>query len=103
MKIDLYIDGQKKTFSTPFVPMLAKRKFLEIQAKEEKMENPTTEEILDLDEEMYSILTDVIFRNQFTLEELYNGAELKYVQDKLSEAVFGRKPKVDVEGNDQGE
>lgn len=104
MQIELYIEGKKKTFTVPFVPMLAKRKYYEIQARiEEKNENPTTKEILEEDNEFYSILSDIVFKGQFTLEQLYEGADEKYLQKKMSEAIFGIKPKEDVEGNKEGE
>lgn len=106
MQIELYIDGKKNLFTAPFVPMLAKRKFLEIEAKAENREEPLTKrgEIEEYDE-VLSILSDVVFNGQFTVEQLYAGASKKYADEKLMEAVFGIKPKkkdVDVEGNEQG-
>lgn len=105
MKIELYIDGEKKVFTTPFVPMLAKRKYLEVQAKEqEKGKQLTPQESLDFDDEAYSILCNVVFGKQFTLDELYAGADAKYVNEKLVEAVYGIKPKDELEeGNEKGE
>lgn len=106
MKIELYIDDKKKTFTAPFVPMLAKRKYLEITAKAEQRENAVTaSEQLDEDDEMLSILTDVVFKNKFTVEQLYNGASNDYVYKKLGEAVFGIKTKKadeNSEGNEKG-
>jgi hypothetical protein len=107
MKIELYIDGKKKVFTAPFVPMLAKRKFLELEAKAEQRENqPSKQDLLDEDDEMLSILSDVVFKNQFTIEQLYEGASKEYVDEKMLEAVFGIKPsdkKEGEEGNEQGE
>jgi hypothetical protein len=106
MKIELYFDGEKKLFTTPFVPMLAKRKFLEIEARaEQREEQPTKQQQLDEDDEILSILSDVIFQKQFTLEQLYAGASKEYVDEKLIEAIYGVKPKKKEgeEGNDQGE
>jgi len=107
MQIELYIDGKKKLFTVPFVPMLAKRKFLEIEARAEKREEPVSkQEQLEEDDEVLSILSDVVFKGQFTIEQLYEGASKEYVDEKLMEAVFGIKPKKkneDDEGNDQGE
>lgn len=106
MKIELYLDGEKKLFTTPFVPMLAKRKFLEIESKIEQNEEPLTkQQMIDYDDDMLSILSDVIFKNQFTLEQLYEGASREYVDEKIIEAIYGVKPKKKEgeEGNDQGE
>lgn len=112
MQIDLYIDGKKKTFTAAIVPMLAKRKWLEIEAKTEEKEKddenytPSPKEQLEEENELLNILCEVIFKNQFTLDELVAGAEDEYVYYKLREAVFG-KPKHDKsednEGNEVGE
>lgn len=105
MQIELFIDGEKNIFSTPFVPMLARRKYYEIHAKaEEREEEPTTRELLEEDDEMYSILTDIVFKNQFTINQLLEGASKDYVDEKLREAIWGvKKNKEGNEGNDQGE
>lgn len=105
MQIEVFIDGEKKIFSTPFVPMLARRKYYEIQAiAEEREEEPTTRELLEEDDEMYSILTDIVFKNQFTLNQLLEGASKEYVDEKLREAIWGVKKKTEGnEGNEQGE
>ena len=107
MQIELYIDGEKKTFTTPFVPMLAKRKYLEITAAtEEKIKEnenyiPSPKEQLEEENELLTILCDVVFGGQFTLEQLVAGASDEYVYSKLREAVFG-KPKNSDEGNEKG-
>lgn len=104
MQIELLLNGEKKIFTTPIVPMLARRKYYEVMAKGEKRDGiPTFEEQLHEDDELFSILSDIVFKGQFTLDDLYNGAETKYVQDKLTEAIFGVKKKEDVEGNEKGE
>src|SRR5690625_316565 len=104
MHIELIIDGNKKTFTAPFVPMMAKRKFLEVQVRaEERDKQPTSKELLEEDNEIMSILTDIIFQKQFTLEELFNGASQEYIDQKLHEGVFGIKPTKDDEGNEKGE
>lgn len=91
MEIELIIDGKKKTFTTPFIPMLARRKFFEFRAKiEQKEDAPTVQETIEEEDEMYSILTDVVFKGQFTLEQLYEGADRSYIDQKLSEVVNGR-------------
>lgn len=110
MKLELYIEGKKKIFTTPFVPMAAKRKYLEIMANAEERESePTSREQLDEDDEIYSILADIAFKNQFTLEQLYEGNDQKYIEEKLLEVIHGIKPndelkkKVDDGGNMKGE
>lgn len=106
MKIELYIDGEKKLFTTPLVPLLAKRRYLEIEAElEEKVKEEgyvhSPQDQLDEEDEMVGILANVVFGGQFTVEQVYNGASDKYVYEKLREAVFG-KPKEKDEGNEQG-
>ena len=104
MRIELIIDGKKKIFTAPFVPMMAKRKWLEIQAQAEKREgNLTSDELMDEDDKIMSILTDIIFQKQFTLEELYNGASKDYIDSKLMEGIFGITEKQVEEGNEKGE
>jgi len=105
MQIELLIDGKKKLFTAPIVPMLAKRKYLEIEAKAAEREDPITiRQQLDEDVEILSIISNVIFNNQFTNEQLLEGASEDYFREKLHEAVFGIKPKKKAEeGNNQGE
>lgn len=104
MKIELYINGEWKLFTVPFVPMLAKRKYFEILSKaEERTEPATNKELLEEEDSLNAILTDVVFKGQFTLQELYEGNTSDYIKDKFREAVFGEKPKEDVEGNQKGE
>ncbi|WP_017726769.1 phage tail assembly chaperone G [Halalkalibacterium ligniniphilum] len=107
MKIELYIDGEKKLFMVPFVPMLAKRKYLEIEAKKEEKGDATSGYTIDEFDEMCTILTDVVFQKQFTLEQLIAGASEEYANEKLLEAVFGIKPERELregeEGNEKGE
>ena len=107
MQIELYIDGEKKVFTTPVVPMLAKRKYFEIMARsEEKFKEdpnyvPSYKEQLEEEDELAGVLANVVFGGQFTVEQLYSGASDKYVYSKLREAVFG-KPNEDDKGNEQG-
>lgn len=106
MKIELFIEGEKKLFTTQIVPLLAKRKYLEIEAELEvksKEENYvlSPQDQLDEEDEMVGILANIVFGGQFTVEQVYNGASDKYVYEKLREAVFG-KPKEKEEGNAQG-
>jgi len=94
MQIELYIDGEQKTFTAPFVPMSAKRRFMEIQAEAEKRkENPTAEDYLKEDDAIYSILSDIVFKGQFTLEQLYEGASKEYLELKLAEVLYGEQVK----------
>ncbi|MCR6111753.1 hypothetical protein HXA35_15500 [Bacillus sp. A301a_S52] len=94
MKIELYIEGEKRLFTVPFVPMLAKRKYLECQIKmKEHGEAPTPEQMLDEEDELIAILVDVVFKNQFTVDQLYEGASKPYIDSKLIEAIHGIKPK----------
>lgn len=109
MKIELYIDGEKKTFTTPFVPMLAKRKYLEYEAKLEKKAEDgvaaTAVSKIDEIDEMCMILSDIVFDNKFTPEQLIAGASEDYLYEKTAEAVFGikqPKKKEIEEGNEQG-
>lgn len=104
MQIELVIDGKKKIFTAPFTPMLAKRKYFEIMAKAEKREKePSFEEQLQEEDEINSILSDIVFKGQFTLEQLYEGASQEYVFQKLTEAIYGIKPKgKKEEGNEAG-
>lgn len=105
MKIELYIEGENKTFTTPIVPMLAKRKYLEFESRLEKRQKEegtaSTEASLEEIDVMCMILADIVFQNQFTADELLAGASADYLYQKTAEAVFGIKPK-DKEGNDQG-
>jgi|SRR5690606_30368026 hypothetical protein len=107
MQIELYIDGEKKVFTTPVVPMLARRKYFEIMAKnEEKLKEdpnyiPSYKEQLEEEDELLGVLANVIFNGQFTVEQLYNGADYEYVYSKLREAVFGKQMEAD-KGNEQG-
>jgi len=101
MQIELVIDGEKRIFTTPFVPMLAKRKYLELMAKDA---SKTHEEMIAEDDAHVSILADVVFKNQFTVEQVYEGASEDYVLSKLREAVFGiEKQSESNEGNQPGE
>lgn len=106
MQIELYVDrksGEKKIYSTAIVPMLARRKYFEIEAKAEEREGqPTTRELLQEDDEILSIITDVVFENQFTIDELLYGASKQYIDEKLAEAVWGRRKKTEEEGNETG-
>src|SRR5690554_6230746 len=110
MQIELYNNSEKKVFTAPFVPMLAKRKYLEVMAKsEEKMKNDaeyanSAKAQLEEENELLGILTDIVFKGQFTIEQLVNGADNDYVYAKLREAVFGEKPsnEEDDSGNEMG-
>ncbi|MDN4609121.1 phage tail assembly chaperone G [Sporosarcina highlanderae] len=101
MQIELFIDGEKKLFTAPFVPMLAKRKYLELKAAEDAS---TWAEVIEEDDAYLSILADVVFQGQFTVMDVYAGASGEYVRKKLDEAVFGVKREAESnEGNQPGE
>lgn len=103
MNIELYIDEEKKTFTAPYVPALAKRKFYEVEAKTEERQGPATaKEEIEEENELLLILTDIVFKKQFTIEQLLIGASNDYIYDKLAEAVFG-KQKDSGEGNKERE
>lgn len=106
MQIEITIDGEKKTFVTEQVTMLARRKFMEVQAKEEEILEkrgtiPVTE-VIKHENEMLNILANVVFKGQFTSDELMAGVTEDYFNEKLTEAVFGIKKKEDDEGNAKG-
>lgn len=111
MQIELYIDGEKKVFTTPYTPMLAKRKYLELEARSEKKRSeakengkvyvPSAQEQLEEDDELVGLLADVIFGGQFTVNQAYEGAENDYIYKKLHEAIFGIKEEGE-QGNNQG-
>ena len=109
MKIELIIDGKETLFTTDFVPMLAKRKYMKLQAKAEKKikeNNYTSQDQLDEEDELVGVLANVIFKGQFTPEQVYEGATDAYVYEKIQEAVFGKQdePTEEAEtGNNQGE
>ena len=51
MQIELYLDGKKRLFTAPFVPMLAKRKYFELIVKQNSdEEEPTFQHQLEEDE-----------------------------------------------------
>ena len=59
MKIELDINDEKKLFTVPYVPMLARRKYYELQAEiEEKEGQPTTRELLDEDDDCLLYTSD---------------------------------------------
>ena len=94
MKIELHIDGEEKVFTTPYIPYLAKRKYLKIQAdaeekvKKDKNYIPSTQEQMDDEDEIIGILADVVFGGQFTVNQVYAGCSEEYMYKKLREAVF---------------
>lgn len=103
MQIELVINDEEKIFSVPYVPQLAKRKYLEIMAQAEEREgHPTVKEQIEEEDAMYSILSDVVFKGQFTLDDLFKGASHEYNESKLQEAIFGKKTKGKEKGNEQG-
>lgn len=108
MQITIEINDEEKTFYTSKVPVIARRKYFEVMAKSEEkaLENedyqPTIQEQLDEEFEFAGILADIIFKGQFTTEQLLEGVDNDYFYAKLREAVFGEKPKESNEGNIKG-
>ncbi|NJP37193.1 phage tail assembly chaperone G [Alkalicoccus luteus] len=104
MKIELTLNGEKKFFTVPFVPMITRRKYLEFQAKQNNQpeDKLTPQDHIDEMDEMYSLLPNVVFKGQFTLDDLYEGASKTYIEDKLIEAVYGIKPKSELDENEEG-
>jgi hypothetical protein len=68
MQLKLLINDEEKIFSTPFVSGMVLRKYLELQAKRE---NPGKVTVAEMDE--YVGLVVYAFKNQFTLEDFYDG------------------------------
>src|SRR5690625_2433481 len=105
MQITINIDGEEKTFTTSQVTMLARRKFLEIRAKEEGIIEEKSrihaEKQIKLENEMINILLEVVFNKQFTEDELLSGVSDEYFDKKLHEAIFGIVEN-DEEGNEKG-
>jgi len=104
MQINIIIDDKEQTFVASHVPMRAKRKFFEIRAKEEALFEehggiPAKEQI-ELENELINILVDVVFKNQFTIDEFIDGVTEDYYDMKLAEAIFGKMEAN--EGNEKG-
>jgi len=104
MEITILIDGEEKTFKTGLVPMLARRKFMEIQAEEEEILEqdgsiPAKKQI-EFENRIASIITDVVFDSQFTVDQLLNGVTDEYFSEKLAEALFGKPNEENVSGDD---
>jgi len=105
MKIELIIDGKEKLFTTDMIPMLAKRKYMKLQANaEEKIKNNeyTTQTQLDEEDELVGILANVIFKGQFTPDQVYEGASDDYVYSKVQEAIFGKQEETEQEEVEEG-
>lgn len=104
MQIEIEINGENKTFVASKVPMIARRKFLEIRAKEEELLESegliSAKQQIEHENEMMNILVDVVFNNQFTFDQLLEGVTDDYFNEKLSEAIFGKLESE--EGNETG-
>jgi len=74
----LYINDERKVFTIPFVSGLVWRKWIELQAKAENLNNLTLEE---LDE--FVGLVVLAFKNQFTLEQFYEGIPFDQVMSTI--------------------
>lgn len=67
-KINLFIDGQEKEFSIPFVSGLAWRKYIGLCAEVQDLQALTPEEM-----DKFVDLVVMEFNNQFTAEQYYKG------------------------------
>lgn len=65
----MVINGENKTFTTPFISGLIWRKFLELKNNVSNPESPFTSDQLD----DFSSLVPLAYNNQFTLEQFYEG------------------------------
>src|SRR5690625_1037987 len=92
MQITINIEGKEKTFTTSQVPMLARRKFLEIRAKEEEIHEEKSripaEKQIELENEMINILAEIVFNKQFTADELLSGVSDEYFDKKLHDDIL---------------
>lgn len=95
LKIELYMNGSKKTFSVPFIKARMFRRALELNEElhpedEEQKTNATVED-LDL---MVAFVVD-LFDHQFTIDELWDGLSnedlLPELERCMSEAVNMKK------------
>jgi hypothetical protein len=68
VRLKLLINNEEKVFTIPFVSGMVLRKYMELLAKTRDSKNLTVEE---MDE--YVGLVIYAFKNQFTLEEFYDG------------------------------
>lgn len=78
--IELFIDGEEKTFTTPFVSGMVWRKYIEWKAKVANLQNLTADELDEL-----AGLVVFAFGNQFSLEDFYNGVPHDQVMIKIDE------------------
>jgi hypothetical protein len=67
LKVELYIDGKKKTIVAPFVPLSVYRTLVEMETRI----NLTEMKVDELDEFINLICS--AFGNKFTVDEFYNG------------------------------
>ena len=102
MRIFTAIDPAFKTWQQNDQTSIITAWFIEDKYEENEDYRPSAQELLDEEIELAGILTDIVFKNQFTIGELLYGVDDKYLYDKLREAVFGEKPKEQSEGNEQG-
>lgn len=91
IKVRLYIDDQEKTFMAPFVPTRIVRTVLEMQTRMD-FNNLKPDEM----DEMVNLVCQV-FRNQFTMDEFYDGLPADEFEETLlsvMNAVSGRTNEV---------
>lgn len=98
------IDGKEKLFTAEIVPMLAKRTYMKIQAEAEALteDEYTTQHKIDEEDALVGMLANVVFKGEFTPDQVFEGATDEYVYGKIREAVFGiveEPAQEDEEGN----
>lgn len=98
MKFTLFINGEEKTFSVPFVKGRMLRTALKM--------NKTLGQKTDLDDEILDELVDFVcnvFDNQFTSDQVFDGLPVDgmfiKLQSVLSEVVKKALNGINVEGN----
>src|SRR5699024_8968617 len=99
----MQITINEKTYTVEKVPMMARRKFMEVRVAEEKeIEEYGTirpHKHIEFENEMLNILV-FSFEKQFTAEDLLKNITEEYFNEKLAEVVFGKSEEnEDDEGN----
>ncbi|MEH7249167.1 hypothetical protein V7114_20620 [Neobacillus niacini] len=76
--LTLLIDGQEKKFNIPFVSGMVWRKWIELQEQAENIQQLSSQEI-----DGFVNLVVYAFKNQFTLEEFYEGIPFEKVMSTI--------------------
>lgn len=91
MRIVLNLDGEEKIYVAPFIPARAFRKVLEL--KHYDLTNLDSEQL----DELVGIIVNTIFKNQFTIDEFYDGLPAKELIPSIEKIIF------EVAGDNAGE